>query len=308
VTFEISVIICTLDRPHYLRLAIQSVMSQTLARDCYELLIVDNGSIDEIERMIRKEFGSVPNLRYIREPTIGLSRARNTGWIEATGKHVAYLDDDAIACPRWLEAILGVFQTQRSSLGCVGGKIDLLWEFPPPKWLSTELMGYLGRIDWSEVPCVLPETQWLGGGNIAFPRQLLAEVGGFESHLGRVGARLLSSEEILVRRQLESRGHGCYYHPEIQVWHHVPAVRMTQAWFRRRCYWQGVSNALLHMYRDVPSVSTRLGIASRELVRLLTSPRRLVDLGRPTREPAQFLRQCGEISRVGYVAGLFGLL
>jgi glycosyltransferase involved in cell wall biosynthesis len=307
VTIEVSAIICTLDRPHYLRLATQSIVNQALARERYEVLIVDNSANEKAERMIRGEFGSVPNLRYIWEPILGLSRARNTGWRNAVGKYVAYLDDDAVACPRWLETILGVFQTHPATLGCVGGKIDLRWDIAPPNWLSAELMSYLGRIDWSEVPCVLPETQWLGGGNIAFPRRLLAEIGGFRNDLGRIGTRLLSSEEILVRQQLEAQGHPCFYHPEIQVWHHVPTERMTQAWFRRRCYWQGVSNAVLQTHRDAPSAPSRLGTASRELACLLASPRRLVDLGWPTRESAQFLRHCGEISKVGYVAGLLGL-
>jgi len=132
VNTEVSVVICTLDRPHYLRLATQSVVSQALARDRYELLIVDNGSTDETERMIRTEFGSVPNLRYIREPILGLSRARNTGWTQASGEFVAYLDDDAVAVPYWLEKILHVFETVRPMPGCVGGRIEPLWEVTPP--------------------------------------------------------------------------------------------------------------------------------------------------------------------------------
>jgi glycosyltransferase involved in cell wall biosynthesis len=304
---EISAVICTLNRPHHLRQAVQSVVAQTLSPDRYEILIVDNGSTVETEQVVQSEFRGVPNLRYVRECILGLSSARNTGWAQAVGGYVVYLDDDAMACPRWLEIILHVFTTEKPMLGCVGGKIDLLWEMPPPGWLSADLMGYLGRIDWSGVPRVLPETQWLGGGNIAFPRHLLAEVGGFQNHLGRVGSKLLSSEEILVRQLLERRGYGCYYHPEIHVWHHVPVSRMTQAWFRRRCYWQGVSNALLQTYRETPSVSARLGTAGRELTRLLWSSRRLAALAWQTEDPVQFVRQCGEFARVGYVLGLLGL-
>lgn len=304
---QISAIICTLNRHGYLRMALQSLVDQTLARERYEILVVDNGSTDGTERMVRTEFGYMANLQYMREPILGLSHARNTGWLRAAGTFVAYLDDDAVACPRWLEKILDTFQMSSATLGCVGGKIDLTWEAPSPEWLAAELTSYLGRIDWSDHPCVLSETQWLGGGNIAFPRHLLMEIGGFQSRLGRVGTRLLSSEEILVRQQLEGRGYGCYYHPEIRVWHHVPASRLTKAWLRKRCYWQGVSNALLEKYRDTPSSRTWFISAGREITQLLTSPRRLIDLVRPAQEPSAFLRQCGEISRVGYVAGLLGL-
>lgn len=305
---EISVIICTLNRPHCLPLAVESVLDQTLACDRYEIIIVDNGSAVETEHLVRSKFLGIPNIRYVRERTLGLSSARNTGWREAVGQYVAYLDDDATASRPWLELILRVFEKERPKPGCVGGKIELLCETPPPGWLSKELMGYLGRVDWSDVPCVLPPTQWLGGGNIAFPRDLLAEIGGFQIRLGRIGARLLSSEEILVRQHLESRGYSCFYHPAIHVWHHVPASRLTRAWFRRRCYWQGVSNARLALFHDAPSRSSRLGTASRELVGLLASPRRLINLGWPTRKSARFVRQCGEISRVGYVTGMLGLL
>ena len=134
-TVRISAIVCTYNRSTYLRKALGSLVDQSLSKDQYEVIVIDNGSQDDTRQVI-DEFSWMPNLKYVYEPNLGLSQARNTGWRNAHGGYVAYLDDDAIACPRWLEKILEVFENVKPRPGCVGGKIEPRWELGHPLILS----------------------------------------------------------------------------------------------------------------------------------------------------------------------------
>lgn len=239
---QISAIICTHNRANYLIKAIKSLIEQTLSEGDYEIIVVDNASLDDTKQIVQNDFLGVLNLRYSYEPRLGLCYARNTGWKNANGQYVAYLDDDAIACENWLENIISVFKTVKPTPGCVGGRIVPIWESPRPIWLDDCKMGFLAILDWSTNPIYLDEHQYLAGVNFAFPRRLLELIGGFDVRMDRQGKNLLSNGDILAERQIEAKGYRCYYDPHIIVRHHVPVSRLSQKWFVHRAFWQGVSD------------------------------------------------------------------
>jgi glycosyltransferase involved in cell wall biosynthesis len=304
---RISAIVCTLNRATYLRKAISSLVEQTLPSDDYEILIVDNGSADNTRQLVLEGFSHVPNLRYLHEPLLGLSLARNTGWHNALGKYVAYMDDDAIASPQWLEMILDVFETVKPQPGCVGGKIEPLWEASRPAWLGDSIMPHLAILDWSKAPIFLNDQQHLVGANLAFRRSILRAAGGFRACLGRKGDKMLSDEEILLCEQLKSNGYRAFYHPEIAVWHHIPASRIRQGWFLRRHYWQGVSDAIVQLHQESPSTTKRLRMVASAAASLLLSPRLWIDLAVPTSNPDRFASKCSALAQIGLILGLLGV-
>ena len=242
---KISAIICTHNRPSYLKKAVQSLVGQTLPKHEYEVIVVDNASTDDTKAVF-EGFLHVQNLRYIYEPILGLSQARNTGWQNAKGSYTAYIDDDAIACPEWLERIVHAFDTVKPAPGSVGGKVAPIWEAPRPEWLPKELETALTIIDWSDEPRFLSdEKEFLVGANVAYPRKILEETGGFSTNLGRKGKNLLSNDEILLKRYLRRQNLGSYYDPGICVQHHVVPERLQKSWFYRRYLWQGISDEIM---------------------------------------------------------------
>lgn len=305
---RISAIICTLNRIDYLRKAIKSLAEQTLPKDHYEILVVDNGSTDDTRQAVLEEFSSVRNLRYLYEPILGLSQARNTGWKSAHGRYVAYLDDDAIANSNWLEKILSVFEAIPSDVGCLGGRVVPIWKTPRTPWLPAELLSYLSIMHPSNNPAILDHNRHIAGANIAFPRNIIDAVGGFQTDLGRKGNKLLSNEEILLRRQIEAKGYSCFYHPEIVVWHHVPANRVTKGYLLRRLYWQGVSEALTQIHQRPLTMTVRLRLGASEASRIILSPLELFNLMIPTNDPDRFKRKCFISARIGYVLGMWGIV
>jgi len=93
---KVSVIIPTYNRAQSLSRSIQSVLGQTYKN--FELIIVDDGSEDNIEEVIRGFNDS--RIKYFRhDVNLGGSAARNTGIKNSTGEYVAFLDSD----DEWLE-------------------------------------------------------------------------------------------------------------------------------------------------------------------------------------------------------------
>lgn len=241
----LSVVICTLDQAGYLRKALGSLYEQTLPRAEYEVIVVDNGSADPTRRTAESFLG-MGNLRYVYDPVLGLSQARNTGWRQARGEIVVYLDDDALASSDWLERMRDRHETVRPRPSSVGGRIIPIWEAERPSWLTRELEHHLGLVDWQCPAMFLDDGRfYLAGTNVSYRRSVLEESGGFPVGLGRKGRCLRSNEELWMQRFLRSRGHAVWYDPAIVVRHHIRARRLTRSWFYERFFWQGVSDALL---------------------------------------------------------------
>ena len=299
----ISAVVCTHNRAAYLERALASLAAQTLARDAYEILVVDNASTDETPAVVAAASARIPNLISLREPTPGLPHARNAGLRAARGAFVAYVDDDAVASPTWLERILAAFATVQPTPGCVGGRIDAIWEAPRPSWLADDMLSYLTVIDWSPTATFLGEDRFVAGANMAFPRDLLRSIDGFHPALGRRGTTLLSNEELRVESALRRRGHPCWYDPAIAVGHHVAPERLTRAYFRRRYFWQGVSDAHLLLLDGPPSERGRGALLARQLRRAL-GPRTWLHLVAGGTAARRFQRRCEALRSLGFSAGL----
>jgi len=300
---RISAVVCTHNRASYLRKALGSLASQTLPHELYEIIVVDNASTDGT-REVADEFADVPGLHYLYEPVLGSSRSRNRGWRGAQGEYIAYLDDDAVASPEWLEKLLDVFDSFEPTPGCVGGKVEAIWEVPRPDWLHDGLLGRLSIFDWSDVPVVVGEQEWLSGCNIAFPREVLRALGGFREDLGREGTSLRGNDDIDMRHRLDSLGRRCVYHPEIVVDHHASAERLTKRWFRQAAYWQGISTAI--MLHSESGRRPPLGVRARLTLGMIgwALPRLALMLV-ATNPAARFRRQCQVLEAVGQISGLW---
>jgi glycosyltransferase involved in cell wall biosynthesis len=247
---RVSVIICTHNRAPLLRKGLDSLRGQSLTcGDGIEILVVDNASTDETQDLVESFQSTTGNVRYIFESTLGLSHARNRGVREAHGELVAFIDDDAIAEPGWLDALVHAFHGVEPKPDCVGGRIEPIWQVPKPGWFPHSLLGYLSILDlgdeahWCDIP-----REHLVGCNIAFRRNALLELGGFNTELGRKGQSLKGNEEIELLRRMKQRGQGVFYEPCAVVRHFIPRERLTKRWLVRRLYAEGLSDGVLRAF------------------------------------------------------------
>jgi glycosyltransferase involved in cell wall biosynthesis len=304
--FEVSVVIPTHNRSDLLGSSIRSALEQQLPLERYEVIVVDNASTDATRRIVER-FQQDPRVRYVHEPRLGLSHARNTGWRAANGPIVAFLDDDAVAGSDWLQGILSAFERGPTRPGCVGGPVEGIWEAPRPGWLGDPLLTGLTIIDWGPEAHIIEDLrqEWLVGANFAFPVEVLQDLGGFTPGLDRSGTRLLSSGDVHMTAKIQEAGLDCWYDPRVKIRHHVPRARLSKRWFVRRYYGQGLSDAAMALIDSGSSLPTRLKGAGSVAKELLKSPRALTTLVLPTEDPDRFTERCFTLIKVGH---LFGLL
>lgn len=241
----ISSIICTFDRPEFVSRAVESLVKQSLDSTQYEIVVVDNGNGDATEKLIRNRTSGNPEIRYFRLHEQGLSNARNAAIQYARGSILAFLDDDAVACPDWLNAILRAFREVDPSPGLVCGPVEPEWGAPRPDWLQDEFLGVYSVLDWSRTPRPLTEAEWIVGANFAVRRDVMQACGLFDTRVGRRGHSLLSGEETVLTRRIRAAGYAIYYDPAVSVKHYIHQDRLRKGWFFRRLFWGAASRGLL---------------------------------------------------------------
>ncbi|MFU8814060.1 MAG: glycosyltransferase family 2 protein [Pseudomonadales bacterium] len=244
VTMDVSVVICTYNRASMLRDSLASWMEVDVGAHQTELVVVDNASTDET-RAVVAEFGPTPGgpLRYVHEPTPGLSQARNRGIREARGQIIAFVDDDVFFDRCWLQMVMKVFQ-QQPEVHCVGGNSIPVFESERPPWLDDSMLTYYGSTLSGNEDRVMRFPEHPFGVNMAFRREVFDRVGNFRTNLGRKKDSLLSNEERELFHRISAADLAVYYAASAVIYHRVPAERLDEHWILRRAYWQGVSTVV----------------------------------------------------------------
>src|SRR3954469_1169725 len=175
---KISVVVATHNRAQRLAALLASLREQTLPREDFEVIVVDDASDDD--GATRDALGAAVaagdlDLRVVhREASRGPAVARNQGWRAARAPLVAFTDDDCRVAPQWLEAALAVADAHPGAI--VQGRTDPMPEefdqFSP--FHHTLVIHEAGP---SYETC-----------NIFYPRALLERLGGFdEDHFSGPG-------------------------------------------------------------------------------------------------------------------------
>lgn len=242
---RITAAICAYNAAHHLADVVESVLAQTLPTDAYQVLVVNNNSTDEtpnILRELRERFGH--RLRVVSETQQGLSHARNRALAEAAAPLIAFLDADAVAEECWLESIADVFDAHPRA-GVVGGRIEVQWDAPKPRWWDDRLDEAMGRFSPSDRQTQLRYPRFPYGGNFAVRSVAINEVGGFLPHLGRSGIGLLAGEEGELCLRMEQHGWEIHYTPAAPVHHRATRERLTRRFILRRAFNHGRSQYLM---------------------------------------------------------------
>lgn len=170
---DIAVVVPTHRRPGSLRRLLGGLAEQTLPAARWEAVVVDDGS-DEAEAGAIDEMTARLPIRsrviHLR-PAGGPARARNHGWRATDAPLLAFIDDDCVPRPSWLEAGLGPFD--RPEVGVVQG--------PTVTPEGSETYSYT---PFTVVRQVLAPSPWFEGCNIFYRRAALQAAGGFDESFG----------------------------------------------------------------------------------------------------------------------------
>ena len=235
----LSVVVCTHQRVRHLVACLEGLSALD---DPVEVIVVDSASEPPVEGEVEKFRDRLPGLVYLYEPEPGLSIARNAGLAAASCDLVAFVDDDASPLPGWARRIAAGFADPE--VACVGGSCAPAFEGLRPRWMSDRLLALAGVTSFGSSPRNVTRTaDYPFGANIAFRRDALAAIGGFDPALGRTGSSLLSGEESDVVSRLLGLGRRVRIEPGAVVRHTVTVERLQGSYYRRRFYWQGVTRA-----------------------------------------------------------------
>jgi O-antigen biosynthesis protein len=219
----ISVVVCTRDRADHLERCLRYLERQEYPR--FEIVVVDNApASDAVRVLLETRPGRVP-CRYALEQRGGLSWARNAGVAAAAGEIVAFLDDDEEPDGHWLAGLAGGF-ARGADIGCVTGMIaPARLETPIQEWFEwfgghSKGRGFTPAVFSRRGPQspLFPLPPFGAGGNMAFRREALSRIGGFDVAMG-AGTPARASEDTLAFTLVLLAGYRIAYEPAALVRH-----------------------------------------------------------------------------------------
>lgn len=244
---KISVVICTYNRAAQLRDTLAAVDALDAPDFDVEVLIVDNNSDDETAATVFEAAARARlPLRYVRETRQGKSFALNRALAAATGDVLALTDDDVWPNRDWLVRIAAAFRSH--PIAFAFGKVLPRWEDARRarllEHLAQDVWGPLALVDYGDREIAyepdVPGLRLPIGANLAMRRDVVVEIGGWRTDLGKVDNSLVSGEDHEIFCRLRER--GCFrglYDPANRVRHFVPSSRTSRRYFWRWFYWNG---------------------------------------------------------------------
>ena len=289
---DASVIICayTAERWDHLIAAVGSVQRQSLPPREIVVVVDDNPLL--LDRA-RRELADV-RVVHNHGPS-GLSGARNAGVAAARGELVAFIDDDAVAAPDWLDWLTASC-VDPSALG-IGGAVVPLWPSRRPTWLPEEFDWVVG-CSYRGLPDRPAPVRNPIGANMCLRREIFEAVGGFQPGIGRVGTRPVGCEEteLCIRARQRWPERRFLYEPRARVLHHVAEQRTRWRYYRQRCFAEGISKAIV-----ARQVGAQDGLACERSYVLRTLPR---GLGSALSEALLYADSAAAARACAIVAGL----
>lgn len=265
---SVSVVICahTERRWNDTLAAAASVSGQSYAAK--ELIVV----VDHNRPLYERLKSALPDAMVVenREQQ-GLSGGKNTGIAMASGQVVAFLDDNAVADVDWLKFMISSYE--EPAVAGVGGLTLPKWDTRRPTWFPEEFDWVVG-CTYVGMPDHRAPVRNLLGGNASFRREAFERVGGFRSGIGRApGKRPLGCEEteFCIRLNQQMPGAVLLFDNRAKIWHRVAAERARFAYYRSRCYAEGLSKAMV-----TRSVGASDGLSSERRYTTRTLPRGVV--------------------------------
>lgn len=244
--FQVAVVIPVWNGEAVLGRCLDALARQTLPRDAYQIIVVDNGSNDATRTIARSYTG----VELLEEKRPGSYVARNLGIERVRAPITAFTDADCEPAPDWLEQVLRA-AAANPGFGVLAGKIELFDEIAQER----EVFGDYERL------FSFPQAHAARGNcataNWASETALLKALGGFDAALKSGGDRQMAL-------RIRDSGHPLIYVPAMMVRHPVRASRAELVRKRQR-----LSGGRWDRTRRRPRLVHVLGITAVDTIRRL---------------------------------------
>lgn len=230
---SVSIAIPTYNRATLLAQTLAGLTKQAYPAELLEILVIDNNSPDDT-RGIVASFSRAPHRpRHVLETQQGANFARNRALAEAKGDIIVYGDDDIQMEPAWLTELMQPFvQDIAGRVGAVAGEVVPVFPDGCPAWVRSfhgplAMRPDMGPTAAHHIPM---------SANFAFRRDVLRELGGWDTNVGRMGGRIFGGDENGPTRRLRKAGYEVWFAPKACVLHQMPSSRTTLSYVRRHAF------------------------------------------------------------------------
>jgi len=249
----ISVVIPTYNKCEVLLKTLQPLQTQSLYREHYEIIVVNNNSTDNTERSVKAIIEVFETIRYVFEPRQSRGAARNAGIRAAKGEIILFLDDDIIVEHDHLERHLSYFDGK--PLALMGQVMDIskyplgFGRYMHEKQFAGSGHGGWTNIDWENLPGLNVVTL-----NLSVSRstlELIAIPNLHDGHISYFDESLLSRQDADLGIRLEQK--GVRIKMAIDIWskhNHPRDLRGLQERSQRSGYWAYI---MMQKYPNIAS-------------------------------------------------------
>ncbi|MDJ0675393.1 MAG: hormogonium polysaccharide biosynthesis glycosyltransferase HpsE [Calothrix sp. MO_167.B42] len=198
----------------------------------WEILVIDNNSHDATASIVKNYQSTWQHpykLKYIFEPQQGLAYARKRAIIESQGKFVAFLDDDNYPNNMWVSSAYK-FAQNHPHIGAYGSQIHPQWETEPPQEFA-RITPFLAITERGNIPLLYEADKKLlppGAGLVINKQAWLECVPNQMILAGRISGNMLAGEDIEMLSYIQRGGWEIWYNPEMEIYHQIPAWRLTR--------------------------------------------------------------------------------
>ncbi len=202
-----SVIVPTCNRVDALIRLLDALDRQTVRRDQFEVIVIDDGSTDRTPEVLATR----PHVLSARQPNQGPGLARNHGVDRASGALLVFVDDDCVPDERWLQRMLEAEERAATDVAGFGGEIQPLCRGFLADFVQAERL-----VDHSPLAGDPSGLRYVVTANAAFRGPAFRAVAGFDAGMTTAG------EDVDLSLRIRAHGHRLLRVPDAKVHHAHP--------------------------------------------------------------------------------------
>lgn len=261
----LSVIIPTMNHIQHLRDAVESLNNQSLNKNRYEVVIMDESSDLSVKDFVNSLASKYDlDIKYSFHEIPGLHEGRNSGVKKATGDIIIFLDDDVKVTENYLKTIYESFERD-PEIALMTGKVLPLYEKEEiPDWLgffwkTSDGVRYIWEISLMDGGNNIRSisSNLIFGCNFIVRKDIyIFYKGTYPDIFAKKNIKYSGSGETLFANKIEKDGLKVLYDPKAVVYHKVTPDRLTPRYFYRRNYIMGIQ----HSYDDIRKTRKRFPV------------------------------------------------
>ncbi|HUW96642.1 MAG TPA: glycosyltransferase [Anaerolineae bacterium] len=218
---EISIVVPARNAARTIGGCLQSLLEQSVSRERYEVIVVDDGSTDETRQMVERSGATL-----MAQAQQGPAAARNKGVSVSKGDIVLFTDADCVPEANWVQEMIRAFED-----GEIAGAKGVY------RTRQTGIIPRFVQCEYEERYELMAKQRWIDfidTYSAGYRREIFVAEGGFDT---RYPSASVEDQEFSFR--LAERGHKMVFNPRAVVYHQHPET--LTAYFKRKFnigYWK----------------------------------------------------------------------